>query len=115
MARFLCGVAVIGAMLLSCSATFAEKDVDSANYMMAGRRSFIVKPPDNDYFLNGRCAGIVETLIESGLGVCAPASSTSGQAIRVVVKYIDDRPARMHENFKPLALEALREAWPCKK
>ena len=68
MARFLCGVAVIGAMLLSCSATFAEKDVDSANYMMAGRRSFIVKPPDNDYFLNGRCAGIVETLIEFRLG-----------------------------------------------
>jgi hypothetical protein len=30
------------------------------------------------------------------------------QAIRVIVLYIDQRPARMHEEFLHLALEALR-------
>jgi Rap1a immunity proteins len=39
---------------------------------------------------------------------------TVGQEIMVVVAYIDARPARMHENFGVLALEALRTAWPCK-
>jgi hypothetical protein len=33
--------------------------------------------------------------------------------VRVVVAYIEARPARVHEDFRNLALEALREAWPC--
>jgi Rap1a immunity proteins len=45
---------------------------------------------------------------------CPPKGVTSGQALRVVVTYIDAIPARMHENFKYLAVEALRAAWPCK-
>ena len=28
--------------------------------------------------------------------------------------YIDGQPERMHENFNSLAVEALREAWPCR-
>src|SRR4029453_4871755 len=30
------------------------------------------------------------------------------------VQYIDARPARMHEDFRILAAEAMRAAWPCK-
>jgi hypothetical protein len=61
--------------------------------------------------------GIVETLRFTGsmLELCIPNAVTNGQMVRVVVKYIEDRPARMHENFKALAVEALRAAWPCKK
>jgi Rap1a immunity proteins len=29
--------------------------------------------------------------------------------------YIEARPERMHEPFRKLALEALGEAWPCKR
>ena len=32
--------------------------------------------------------------------------------VRIVVAYIERYPQRMHENFKRLALEAMREAWP---
>ena len=40
---------------------------------------------------------------------------TTNQAIAVVVKYIEARPERMHEDFRALALEALTAAWPCKR
>jgi Rap1a immunity proteins len=43
-----------------------------------------------------------------------PDGVTREQAVRVVIAYIDAQPAWMHENFGVLALEALREAWPCK-
>ena len=43
-----------------------------------------------------------------------PHEATLGQVVRVVVAYIDARPARMHAEFGALALEALRDAWPCK-
>jgi len=41
-------------------------------------------------------------------------NTTVGQEVRVVVAYIDARPARMHEPFIALALESLQKAWPCK-
>jgi hypothetical protein len=39
----------------------------------------------------------------------------TGQAVGVVVRYIDQRPERMHEKFMTLALEALQQAWPCRR
>jgi hypothetical protein len=50
-----------------------------------------------------------------GLGVCNPPEVTTEQGIRVVVQYIDAQPARLHEDFRLLAIEALRKAWPCQK
>lgn len=48
-------------------------------------------------------------------GVCIPAGEvTVNQQVRVVVAYIDARPNRLHEDFRILALEALKDAWPCK-
>jgi hypothetical protein len=43
-----------------------------------------------------------------------PNEVTLGQMVRVVVAYIDARPAQLHEDFVQLALEALRTAWPCR-
>jgi hypothetical protein len=41
------------------------------------------------------------------------ADETLNQQVKVVISYIEARPARMHEPFRDLALEALRAAWPC--
>jgi Rap1a immunity proteins len=46
---------------------------------------------------------------------CVPPTATIGQMVRVVVKYIDQRPERLHEQFTVLAYEALKAAWPCKQ
>ena len=47
--------------------------------------------------------------------LCVPNLVTREQTVRVVIAYIDARPARMHEDIRGLALEALINAWPCKR
>jgi hypothetical protein len=87
----------------------------SANYKMDGCRAFILVPNirTGSLFEAGVCSGIITALIyeSPSLGACIPAGVTNTQAVRVVVKYIDNRPARLNENFAALALEALRAAW----
>jgi Rap1a immunity proteins len=43
-----------------------------------------------------------------------PNKVTLVQEVRVVIAYIEARPARMHEDFDSLTHEALQAAWPCK-
>jgi hypothetical protein len=43
-----------------------------------------------------------------------PYGPTIDQFVKVVVAYIEARPARMHEQFEGLTIEALRAAWPCR-
>jgi hypothetical protein len=43
-----------------------------------------------------------------------PPQLTQRQLASGIVQYIDAHPARMHEDFRNLAVEAMRVAWPCK-
>ncbi|WP_369412695.1 Rap1a/Tai family immunity protein [Neoroseomonas alba] len=79
---------------------------------MTGCRDFIARRPVNAY-AQGLCAGKVETV--ASLVACFPPEATVGQMIRVVARYIDERPARLHENFIVLARDALQQAWPCRR
>jgi Rap1a immunity proteins len=92
----------------------AEERAASANDVMKGCHAFI-KKSDSDAFLKGVCAGVAHAL--SGIAwtreVCVPSGVTVRQEVRVVAAYIDARPARLHEDFRQLALEALKDAWPC--
>jgi hypothetical protein len=48
--------------------------------------------------------------------VCAPANGLSNdQLSRVVVKWIENNPERMHESARMAVFAAVREAFPCKK
>jgi hypothetical protein len=44
-----------------------------------------------------------------------PEGATPEQGAGIVIKYIEARPKRMDEPFGKLAVEALEEAWPCKR
>src|SRR3989442_3828896 len=46
---------------------------------------------------------------------CEPSGVTKGQRVRVVVKYLTETPARLHEERLLLVREALEHAWPCFK
>jgi len=98
-------------LLLICGEAFAE-DPLSASSKIVGCRNYVASSSD-DLFLQGYCAGAVQALVEFAAGACAPKGATNMQGVRIVVKYIDARPARLHENFNKLAAEALRNAWPC--
>jgi hypothetical protein len=99
-------------IVLAITAMGAAEEPSSANYVMPACWHYL-NSSKVDYFGQGRCIGLVE-----GLGYlanrCTPAGVTVRQAILVVATYIAGRPTRMHEDFKDLALEALRTAWPCK-
>jgi hypothetical protein len=65
----------------------------------------------------GECLGEVDGIVETARKfgeVCPPPDVTTGEAVHVVVQYINARPERMHEQFSKLALEAVIAAWPCK-
>jgi hypothetical protein len=101
-----------GVMLAACIAVLpvtghAEEDFMSANRVMTGCRAFIAES-NSDLFLQGVCLGVV-----TATAVCLPSGVTVGQEVRVVAAYIDARPTRLHEDFRVLALEALKDAWPC--
>jgi hypothetical protein len=91
----------------------------SANYLLDACKAWLSNNAPSDPYRSGRCGGIVETLliVSSHLPVkaCPPKGVTFIQAIRVVVAYIEARPAQMQKNFTALATEALHEAWPCPK
>ncbi len=106
-------IAVMAAMNLSCGFAVAEDAAFSAHDLMAGCRAYVGKNiSTEDYFAAKYCAQIIDGIIAER-GICPPASSTPEQAAGVVVKYIDGRPARLHENFEKPAREALRAAFPC--
>ena len=123
MFQFLRGIVLIAAMMLNCGAAFAEPDQASANYMMPACRDAALRDlaangeSHGDYFTMGFCLGIINGINYMGTlyGICSPNGVTPQQATRVVVQYIDERPSRMHENFKQLALEAMQAGFPCKK
>jgi hypothetical protein len=104
------------ALALTVTAAEAE-DVTSANFVLPHCRGFINHSVPNDpaaLIAQGYCLGFIEGLVYGGGKVCVPSGVTTGQAFKVVIAYIEARPARMHEHFEGLALEALRTAWPCR-
>jgi hypothetical protein len=95
-------------------------DANRANRMMVGCHGFIADigggqvPNAADALLRGQCLGAIRAIVHFDKGVCTPKGSNLEQWLRVVVQYIDSRPARLHESFFDLAAEALRAAWPCR-
>ena len=48
------------------------------------------------------------------LHVCAPAESTTHQLVAIFVNYAERSPQRFHEDFFPVAIDALWQSFPCK-
>jgi hypothetical protein len=111
---------VAAAVFLSASAASAVEDATlSADRMLPACTAFIRDraPGDVDgVFAAGRCIGLIQGLGFASrlLGACPPDEVTVAQRARAAVTYVEARPDRMQEDFRALAVEAMREAWPCK-
>jgi hypothetical protein len=111
----------IALMIFNCGLAVAGPNQTSADYVMPGCRdaasliTFSNALSEEQVSLMGFCAGIVVGLSFMGepYGMCVPAGTSAQQATSVVVQYIDGQPARIHEDFNPFAVEALRANWPC--
>ena len=47
------------------------------------------------------------------LPVCAPTGIRQTQYIKVFLKYADDHPERLNEEYFVVLLDSLRSVWPC--
>ena len=107
------GVVLIAALTLSLQGeALAQQNPYSANYVMPGCRDFM-KGVSLNSFKRGWCGGLITGLAQMHRR-CMPPQLTQRQLASGIVQYIDAHPARMHEDFRNLAVEAMRVAWPCK-
>ena len=66
----------------------------------------------------GSCLGIVGAIFyfhETLTKACVPQGVNWGQALRVVMGYMQRNPGRLHRQFPDLVVEAFEEAWPCRR
>jgi hypothetical protein len=63
------------------------------------------------------CLGVVQTFVNfcQPTGVSFQSLDMVSRMLSVVIAYIEARPQRQHEDFVPLANEALTAVWPCKR
>jgi len=67
----------------------------------------------------GSCEGMIETAmlfspnLPADVRACPPAQGSALESAKVFLRYIDNNSDRLNEPGITLALEALRDAWPC--
>jgi hypothetical protein len=67
----------------------------------------------------GSCEGMIETAMvfapnmPNDVRACPPAQGSVVESAKVLLRYLDKNPARLSEAGITLAIEALRDAWPC--
>lgn len=93
---------------------------NSGNYFLPGCKSLTLRSSFSDdqleNFKAGQCLGAIMVLQSHLIGygaACMPSSIPLRQVVRVVVKYMEDHPAQLHEDFLQLAGPAIHDAWPC--
>jgi len=65
----------------------------------------------------GLFRGYVSGVVDTGNEVlfCTGNGVTRGQYTAVIAKYIENNPARWNQGASSLAIEAMQQAFPCKK
>ena len=49
----------------------------------------------------------------STLHICPPEEATINQYIRIILKYLNDNPAKLHQSNVLLIADVLKDAYPC--
>src|SRR5262245_51606813 len=118
-------ITVAVAFFVAVGSAAAQQPIEglSANSVLPGCKTFAGDAATSWKMVAAAnfCAGIVYGLAGSGEYLtppewqsCAPPTSTARQLAKVVIRYIEERPQRMHEDFRILTKEAFHNAWPGK-
>jgi Rap1a immunity proteins len=68
----------------------------------------------------GSCEGMIETAmlfspnLPADVRACPPAQGSVLQSAKVLLRYLDNNPDRVNEPGITIAIEAFRDAWPCR-
>jgi hypothetical protein len=105
-------------MALISSQTHSQEDGHSGNALYRGCKAAVDGQVRTDLqkMQGGMCAGTVNTVIVlmNDIAFCPPKGSSLGQAMKILVKHMDDNPSVLHQELAVLAEQALQRAWPCK-
>jgi hypothetical protein len=117
------------AMLLLCGPTLAQVKHDGnelSDECTVALRS-IEHPTNMDGFNTGACFGLVDGIMETmqlwntvdsqhneaRYHGCIPNEVTVGEAVKVVLKYLNDNPTQLHWRDTHLIAAALSKGYPC--
>ena len=107
------------ALLLSTiSSSIAQNPNPYSGYaeLPACKSASNARPPSQAWYCTGqlRALAYVSQALSDDLRSCVPNNLTDGQLTLVVIHYMEARPQHLHEDFLALALQAFRDAWPCR-
>lgn len=112
--RFLLAVAV----LMVSASPVRSQDSSSGNGMLQPCKEALQKKPG---VMQGYCVGTVAAVLyfaqafESQLRYCRPNAAGNEQGLRVLVRYLETNPDKLHLDIRILTLQAFHQAWPCKQ
>ena len=84
-------------------------------YCMAGLNPNAQEPA------GGRCMGVLATLsfvsrvLPDNLKFCHPAAATPDQMVQVIASFAEANPESLDQDFRLVALAAMRSKWPCQE
>ena len=68
----------------------------------------------------GSCEGMIETAmlfspnLPANVRACPPAQGSVLESAKVLLRYLDNNPERLNQPGITIAIEAFRDAWPCR-
>ncbi len=77
--------------------------------------------PDGQDMAGGRCAEIIATLsfvsrvLPDNLKFCHPSGTTPEQMLQVIEGFTEANPDAGAQDFRLVALAAMRQKWPCQE
>jgi hypothetical protein len=77
--------------------------------------------PDAQDTAGGRCAGIMATLsfvsrvLPDNLKFCHPSAATPADMLQVIESFVEANPDAGGQDFRLVALAAMRQKWPCQE
>lgn|GEM_PF-3050735 len=108
-------ISIILTSILSISSTYAG-EVDGKSLLNSIKSNDHENVKSIDEFFNGYISGVADTTIN--LSWCPPHSLKGSQLQKIIGKYYrthSDRPGNETASAKDLVIEALTDAYPCKK
>lgn len=125
-------ILLLSALPLSPLASNADTDFESGRILLKNCNEYL-KIEDGgtspEYIFGaGRCLGLVRGVIDAAAVLksmaaekgkssadifCVPDGISTDQGVRVVIKYLTENPAKLHQRGTILTVSALMEAFPC--
>jgi hypothetical protein len=107
------------------SAVLAQPVIFPANDLAPGCRAAANGFPSGansaNFVLGALCTGIVAGVLPTApylnepVRFCPTNGVTGQQGLKVLIKFLDRYPERLHQPIAVLAIDAFHEAWPCQK